>query len=387
MHVFINFDLNGTIIAGDEMGGKSPNKSILTDILESYATSSPEAFVVALNAQQVQLLLEAKLGVGIDVSQIILDNLAKFNHANFYDNFKVLLEHAIKQAGVSIKLNDLLKYFLETEKTPDKTVTSMVMQKVLAHEAVASDIQKTVGDFHKHIDEANILKSFYTFIKSIKNDTYTHITLNTFGNEGHKVAEKVKPILACTAAIIVEELANEQDKSKQAEFIFKAATTSRLIMQQSNFQQYDSNGRVNRHGKIFPVHTGKRGLYVFYDDNLSFNGLDQKGCVNIFDVSTLQNLDFTTGTKFTAENESPDINAVVHGKAVIVLVRARLSKTCVDSYFVDIVDKYKKLAETYYQQNNLNLEHELDANQLFSPKEIPNEVWDQCKSHTLLDFF
>lgn len=364
MHVFVNVDLNGTIIAGDEMGGKSPNKSILTDLLECYLTESPEAFIGSLNSE-LQGVVNTLLGVNIDLQPIFAEHVAEFNHANFYDNFKHLLALCIQKTKSNTKLNDLLKLFLETEKSSNNLVQSMVMDNVLGNQEVAKKIREAIGNFYQHLDKHHILKSFYTYIQSIKDDKYAHVILNTFGNEAPKVVAQTRGIISCANHIVVEKTNSIAEKATTAQLVFNTAASNPMIVQQSNFEQYDEHGRTNRNGKLFPIDSSKRGVYLFVDDNLTFNGLDEKGCVNMFDVSTSTDIDFASCPALPEENKSPDVKAVVCGKAIVVFVRARLSNTCQDTFFVDLVNKYKNLANNYYQTLPLDTD-EPNRNQLFT---------------------
>lgn len=349
MHLFIHFDLNGTIIAGDEKGGKSPNKSILSDLLENYEIESSDKFLESLQLTQLSQILNQQLGTNLDFTHLIETHKSAYKCTNFYDNFKILLKLCISEANAPVKENDLVKHFLQTDKNPDNSLKGMLVEQILADKTKMEQFKSQLSAFRQHIDDENIVLAFYEFIKTIKHDTYTHVILNTFGSEAPKVVDKIKKEINCEQSFNLAE-SSSTDKSKIAQEIFNAASQSRLITQVSNFQHYDTNGRVNKSGKLFPINSSKRGLYIFFDDNLSFGTTEEKGCVNIYDIEAQLDVDFTNQIDCTAQDEIPEIKAVCCGKAIVVLVRARLIQTCEKDYFSHVIQRYKSLAMSYYNQ-------------------------------------
>lgn len=368
MHVFVNIDLNGTIIAGDEMGGKSPNKSILTDLLECFSIESPTMFIQSLDTHELNALLNEQLNAQIDLNTLLQQHISQFNHSGFYENFKTVLSLCIRQTGSKVKQNDLIRFFLQTEMMPDKSVPSMMMDRVLVNKDRALDIKNKIGLFYPLMDDATVVKSFYHFTRAISKDKATHMTLNTFGSDAPTVISKLRDIVPCSREITAVKTPTLAEKKEAATTIFNSAASSQLISLQSNYEQFDEQGQINRYGKLFPINSNKKGLYVFFDDNLSFEGLEQKGCVDIFDLATSQEIDFSKSTDFTAEHEAPEIKAVLCGKAVVVLVKARLSYVCQNSYFIDLVDKYKSRAEIHYQTQAAKTDSSTNRHQLFPPE-------------------
>ncbi|KTD57675.1 hypothetical protein [Legionella shakespearei] len=349
MHVFINMDLNGTILIGDALGHRTTNEYILIDLLKCFSTESSTAFIQSLKSSELNKLLNQQLKADIDLQSLLQQHANQFNCFSFYENFELLLSLCIRQCGSKVKQNDLIRFFLQTEMMPDKSVPSMMMDHVLADKDRALDIRNKIGLFYPLMDDACVVKSFYRFATSISKDKAIHMTLNTFGSDAPTVISKLRDIIPCSREITAVKTPTLAEKKEAATTIFNSAVSSQLISLLSNYEQFDEQAKINRYGKLFPINSDKKGLYVFFDDNLSFDGLDRKGCVTIFDIASSQEIDFSKSTDFTAEHESAEVKAVLCGKAVIVLVKARLSYVCQDTYFIDLVNKYKRLAEIHYQ--------------------------------------